>query len=60
MNLLNTSYNKATYTGVAAAGFVLLAALSVQFGWNIRPETWAAMQGFVTALVTLMVPNKEV
>lgn len=55
MNLAH--YNKATLSALAGAFFVLLAALSVQFDVRIRPETWAAVQGFVQALVTFLIPN---
>lgn len=55
MNL--THYNKSTLSALTAAVFVLLAALSVQFDVKVRPETWAAIQGFAQALVSFLVPN---
>lgn len=50
-------YNKATLSALAAAVFVLLAALSVQFDVKVRPETWAAVQGFAQAFISFLVPN---
>lgn len=57
--MLNTRYNKATYSALVAALFVFASALCVQFNVIIKPELWAAAQGLAQAFISFLVPNKE-
>jgi putative effector of murein hydrolase LrgA (UPF0299 family) len=58
MSVLNSQYNKATYTTLAGAVTTILFYVLAQYDIRPGPEVAAAVTTIVTALMTFFVPNK--